>query len=73
MLPAKIKNCKSSQRVETQEDIEEDPQQKECDEIQTLDQIVLNEGEGDGKNSIVNKIVSAILTTQRSKSGLNRK
>lgn len=59
--------------METQEDIEEDPQQKECDEIQTLDQIVLNEGEGDGKNSIVNKIVSAILTTQRSKSGLNRK
>lgn len=59
--------------METQEDIEEDPQQKEGDEIQTLDQIVLNEGEGDGKNSIVNKIVSAILTTQRSKSGLNRK
>ncbi|XP_052538332.1 tRNA (adenine(58)-N(1))-methyltransferase, mitochondrial [Tympanuchus pallidicinctus] len=47
VLPAKIKNCKSSQRVETQEDIEEDPQHKECDEIQTLDQIVLNEGEGD--------------------------
>uniref|UniRef100_A0A8V0Z426 tRNA (adenine(58)-N(1))-methyltransferase n=1 Tax=Gallus gallus TaxID=9031 RepID=A0A8V0Z426_CHICK len=46
VLPAKIKNCKSSQRVETQEDIEEDPQQKECDEIQTRDQIVLNEGEG---------------------------
>ncbi|XP_040524819.1 tRNA (adenine(58)-N(1))-methyltransferase, mitochondrial isoform X2 [Gallus gallus] len=46
VLPAKIKNCKSSQRVETQEDIEEDPQQKECDEIQTRDQIVLNEAEG---------------------------
>ncbi|XP_015712391.2 tRNA (adenine(58)-N(1))-methyltransferase, mitochondrial isoform X1 [Coturnix japonica] len=43
VLPAKIKN---SQRVETQEDGEEDPQQKECDEIQTGDQIVLNEGEG---------------------------
>lgn len=57
MLPAKIKNCKSSQRVETQEDIEEDPQQKECDEIQTRDQIVLNEAEGNGKNITVNKIL----------------
>ncbi|XP_021247490.1 tRNA (adenine(58)-N(1))-methyltransferase, mitochondrial isoform X2 [Numida meleagris] len=45
VLPAKIKNCKSSQRVETQENIEEDPQQRECDEIQTQDQIVLQEGE----------------------------
>lgn len=57
VLPAKIKNCKSSQRVEIQEDIEEDPQQKECDEIQTRDQIVLNEGEGHGKNITVNKIL----------------
>ncbi|XP_072187277.1 tRNA (adenine(58)-N(1))-methyltransferase, mitochondrial isoform X2 [Excalfactoria chinensis] len=46
VLPAKIKNCKSSQRAESQEDGEEDPQQKECDEIQTGDQIALNEGEG---------------------------
>uniref|UniRef100_A0A8C9FCV6 tRNA (adenine(58)-N(1))-methyltransferase n=1 Tax=Pavo cristatus TaxID=9049 RepID=A0A8C9FCV6_PAVCR len=46
VLPAKIKNCKSSQRAGTQEDIREDLQQKEGDEIQTRDEIVLNESEG---------------------------
>ncbi|KAM6128198.1 tRNA (adenine(58)-N(1))-methyltransferase, mitochondrial [Pterocles gutturalis] len=42
--PAKIKNCKSSQTVETQENIEEPPQ-KEYEEIHIQDQVVLKESE----------------------------
>ncbi|XP_065595696.1 tRNA (adenine(58)-N(1))-methyltransferase, mitochondrial [Cyrtonyx montezumae] len=45
VLPAEIKNCKSSQRVEPQENVEEDPQQKARDEIQTQDLTVLKEDE----------------------------
>uniref|UniRef100_A0A8B9N2T5 tRNA (adenine(58)-N(1))-methyltransferase n=1 Tax=Accipiter nisus TaxID=211598 RepID=A0A8B9N2T5_9AVES len=44
VLPAKIKNCKSSQMVETQENIEEPPQ-KEYEEIHIQDQVVLKESE----------------------------
>ncbi|XP_049689789.1 tRNA (adenine(58)-N(1))-methyltransferase, mitochondrial isoform X2 [Accipiter gentilis] len=44
VLPAKIKNCKSSQMVETQENIEEPPQ-KEYEEIHIQDQAVLKESE----------------------------
>ncbi|KAM9298003.1 tRNA (adenine(58)-N(1))-methyltransferase, mitochondrial [Morus bassanus] len=42
--PAKIKNCKSNQMVETQENIEEPPQ-KEYEEIHVQDQVVLNGSE----------------------------
>ncbi|XP_074720031.1 tRNA (adenine(58)-N(1))-methyltransferase, mitochondrial [Strix uralensis] len=44
VLPAKIKNSKSSQMVETQENIEEPPQ-KEYEEIHIQDQLVLKESE----------------------------
>ncbi|XP_075003413.1 tRNA (adenine(58)-N(1))-methyltransferase, mitochondrial isoform X3 [Calonectris borealis] len=44
VLPAKIKNCKSSQTVETQENIEEPPQ-KEHEEIHIQDQVVFKESE----------------------------
>uniref|UniRef100_A0A8C4UJI1 tRNA (adenine(58)-N(1))-methyltransferase n=1 Tax=Falco tinnunculus TaxID=100819 RepID=A0A8C4UJI1_FALTI len=44
VLPAKIKNCKSSQAVEMQENSEEPPQ-KEYEEIHTQDQVVLKERE----------------------------
>ncbi|XP_068865437.1 tRNA (adenine(58)-N(1))-methyltransferase, mitochondrial [Aphelocoma coerulescens] len=42
VLPAKIKHCKSSQMVETQENIEEPPQ-NEYEEIHIQDQAVLKE------------------------------
>uniref|UniRef100_A0A8B9IAF3 tRNA (adenine(58)-N(1))-methyltransferase n=1 Tax=Anser brachyrhynchus TaxID=132585 RepID=A0A8B9IAF3_9AVES len=45
VLPAKIKNCKSSQTVETQENIEEGTHQKDYDEIHVQDQIVLKDVE----------------------------
>ncbi|KAK4823713.1 hypothetical protein QYF61_005982 [Mycteria americana] len=44
VLPAKIKNCKSSQMVETQENIEEPPQ-KEYKENHIQDEVVLKESE----------------------------
>ncbi|XP_074024672.1 tRNA (adenine(58)-N(1))-methyltransferase, mitochondrial [Numenius arquata] len=44
VLPAKLKNCKSSQIVETQENIQEPPQ-KEYEEIHIQDQVVLKESE----------------------------
>ncbi|XP_075269260.1 tRNA (adenine(58)-N(1))-methyltransferase, mitochondrial isoform X2 [Opisthocomus hoazin] len=44
VLPAKIKNCKSSQMVETQENIEEPPQ-KQYEENHVQDQVVLKESE----------------------------
>ncbi|KAM9240468.1 tRNA (adenine(58)-N(1))-methyltransferase, mitochondrial [Leptosomus discolor] len=44
VLPAKIKNCKSSQMAETQENIEEPPQ-KEYEETRIQDQVVLKESE----------------------------
>ncbi|CAM9858758.1 unnamed protein product [Bubo scandiacus] len=44
VLPAKIKNSKSSQMVETQENIEEPPQ-KEYEEIHIQDQVVLKESD----------------------------
>ncbi|XP_054050528.1 tRNA (adenine(58)-N(1))-methyltransferase, mitochondrial [Rissa tridactyla] len=44
VLPAKLKNGKSSQMMETQENIEEQPQ-KECEEIHVQDQVVLKESE----------------------------
>ncbi|XP_014732867.1 PREDICTED: tRNA (adenine(58)-N(1))-methyltransferase, mitochondrial [Sturnus vulgaris] len=43
VLPAKLKHCKSSQVVETQENIEEPPQ-NEYEEIHIQDQAVLKEG-----------------------------
>uniref|UniRef100_A0A8B9TWF1 tRNA (adenine(58)-N(1))-methyltransferase n=1 Tax=Anas platyrhynchos TaxID=8839 RepID=A0A8B9TWF1_ANAPL len=39
VLPAKIKNCKSSQTAETQENTEEETHQKDYDEIHIQDQI----------------------------------
>lgn len=56
VLPAKIKNCKSSQTVETQENIEEGTHQKDYDEIHVQDQIVLKDVECNGKNVIVNEL-----------------
>ncbi|XP_027552298.1 tRNA (adenine(58)-N(1))-methyltransferase, mitochondrial isoform X2 [Neopelma chrysocephalum] len=50
VLPAKIKNCKSGQMVETQENIEEPPQ-KEYEEIHIEDQAVLKESEYNGSLS----------------------
>ncbi|XP_025940249.1 tRNA (adenine(58)-N(1))-methyltransferase, mitochondrial, partial [Apteryx rowi] len=47
VLPAKIKNCKSIQTVETQENTEEEPQQKEHEEIHFQDQAVLKGSEYD--------------------------
>ncbi|XP_065691271.1 tRNA (adenine(58)-N(1))-methyltransferase, mitochondrial isoform X2 [Patagioenas fasciata] len=44
VLPAKIKNCKSSHMVETKENIEE-PSQKEYEEAHIQDQVVLKESE----------------------------
>ncbi|XP_050749815.1 tRNA (adenine(58)-N(1))-methyltransferase, mitochondrial [Gymnogyps californianus] len=44
VLPAKIKNCKSSQMVETPENTEEPPQ-KEYEEIHIQDEVVLKESE----------------------------
>ncbi|XP_052662089.1 tRNA (adenine(58)-N(1))-methyltransferase, mitochondrial isoform X1 [Harpia harpyja] len=55
VLPAKIKNCKSSQMVETQENIEEPPQ-NEYEEIHVQDQAVLKESEYNGKNIIADEI-----------------
>ncbi|XP_068531963.1 tRNA (adenine(58)-N(1))-methyltransferase, mitochondrial isoform X1 [Anas acuta] len=43
VLPAKIKNCKSSQTAETQENTEEETHQKDYDEIHIQDQIVLKD------------------------------
>lgn len=54
VLPAKIKNFKSSQVVETQENIEE-TLQKEYEENCIQDQVVLTEGEYNGKNIIANE------------------
>ncbi|XP_041907372.1 tRNA (adenine(58)-N(1))-methyltransferase, mitochondrial isoform X3 [Corvus kubaryi] len=47
VLPAKIKHCKSSQMVETQENIEEPPQ-NEYEEIHIQDQAVLKESKYNG-------------------------
>ena len=55
MLPAKIKNCKSSQTVETPENTEEPPQ-KEYEEIHIQDEVVLKESEYNGKNVIAEEI-----------------
>ncbi|KAM9273080.1 LOW QUALITY PROTEIN: tRNA (adenine(58)-N(1))-methyltransferase, mitochondrial [Cariama cristata] len=44
VLPAKMKNCKSSQMVETQENIQE-PLQNKYEEIHIQDQMVLKESE----------------------------
>lgn len=49
VLPAKIKHCKSSQMVETQENMEEPPQ-NEYEEIHIQDQAVLKESKYNGKN-----------------------
>ncbi|PKU37218.1 trna (adenine -n)- hypothetical protein [Limosa lapponica baueri] len=54
VLPAKLKNCKSSQIVETQENIQEPPQ-KEYEEIHIQDQVVLKESEYNGKNIIADE------------------
>ncbi|XP_039915315.1 tRNA (adenine(58)-N(1))-methyltransferase, mitochondrial isoform X2 [Hirundo rustica] len=58
VLPAKLKHCKSSQMVETQENIEEPPQ-NEYEEIHIQDQAVL-------KESKYNESLSAAAETNRS-------
>lgn len=55
VLPAKIKNFKSSHMVETKENIEE-PSQKEYEEAPIQDQVVLKESEYNGKNIIGDEI-----------------
>ncbi|XP_041280114.1 tRNA (adenine(58)-N(1))-methyltransferase, mitochondrial isoform X1 [Onychostruthus taczanowskii] len=55
VLPAKLKHYKSSQMVETQENIEE-PLQNEYEEIHIEDQAVLKESECYGKDFAADKI-----------------
>ncbi|XP_062427281.1 tRNA (adenine(58)-N(1))-methyltransferase, mitochondrial, partial [Rhea pennata] len=65
VLPAKMKNCKSIQIAETQENIEEEPQQKEHEEIHFKDQVVLKETEDDESLSDNVETYSSVPYTAR--------